>query len=134
MKLAQNKDLINQHRLYLNKKVLKIDTNKYPIDDILTLILEYSKLNHSFIIFNKEETINQSEHFESICNLIKYLPNEIYIMQSSLTKHLYSVEPILNLIQWKYGFIRNKPSDTEDTLKIFPNNLFDKSYKTFCGT
>ena len=130
MELGQNIDLINQHRLYLNNKVLRIHTNNSSIDDILISILEYSKSNHSFIILNEEETINESEYFEAICNLIKSLPNEIYIMQSSLTKHLYSVEPLLNLIQWKYGYIRNKPSDTKDTLKIFPNNLFDKSYKT----
>jgi|TARA_B110000483_G_C18168530_1_gene532367 hypothetical protein len=130
MELGQNIDLINQHKLYLSNKVLKIYSDSISINDTISSIIDYSKKEHSFIILNEVEIINESEYFEAICNLLKSLPNEIYIMQSTLTNHIYSAVPLLNFIQWKHRYMRNVPTDTIDTVKMFPNYMFEESYST----
>ena len=137
MELGQNIDLINQHKLYLSNKVLKIYSDSISINDTISSIIDYSKKEHSFIILNKVEIINESEYFEAICNLLKSLPNEIYIMQSTLTNHIYSVVPLLNFIQWKHRYMRNVPTDTIDTVKMFPNYMFEESmipFHTYANT
>ena len=116
--------------LLKSNKVLKIYSDSISINDTISSIIDYSKKEHSFIILNEVEIINESEYFEAICNLLKSLPNEIYIMQSTLTNHIYSVVPLLNFIQWKHRYMRNVPTDTIDTVKMFPNYMFEESYST----
>jgi len=60
MELGQNIDLINQHKLYLSNKVLKIYSDSISINDTISSIIDYSKKEHSFIILNEVEIINES--------------------------------------------------------------------------
>lgn len=111
-----------QTDLFLTKKYVRV-FNTHTIDEIIQKVIEYSKNNPRFLLLIYFEIIFDSRDFEKIEKCINSLPNQIWIMSTTTTKHPLYVEPIVNLLVWKEQLIDEL--DEKTYVPAFPSDLWE---------
>lgn len=111
-----------QTDLFLTKKYVRV-FNTHTTDEIIEKVIEYSKNNPTFLLLIYFEIIFDSRDFEKIKDCINSLPNQIWIMSTTTTKHPLYVEPIVNLLVWKEQLIDEL--DEKTYVPAFPNDLWE---------
>lgn len=112
-----------QTDLFLKKRYVRV-FNTHTTDEIIEKVLEYSKHHSTFLLLIYFEIIFDSRDFEKISDCIKSLPNKIWIMSTTATKHPLYVEPIVNLLVWKEQLI-DEIHDETIYVPAFPNDLWE---------
>lgn len=117
-----------QTDLFLKKRYVRI-FNTHTTDEIIDKVLKYSKEQSTFLLLIYFEIIFDSRDFKRISDCIKSLPNKIWIMSTTATKHPLYVEPIVNLLVWKEQLI-DEIHDNSIYVPAFPNYLWEeKKYR-----
>jgi hypothetical protein len=118
-----------QTELFLKKRYVRI-LNTHDTKEIIKKILEYSKKYESFLLLIYFEIIFDDAEFKEIENCISNIPNKIWIMSSTATKHPLYVEPIVNLLVWKEHLI-DEIYDNNVYVEAFPKEIWESvKYKT----
>lgn len=118
------KDLVQiQTDLFLSKKYVRI-FNTHTTDEIIEKVVEYSKTNQTFLLLIYFEIIFDSRDFDRIEKCLNSLPNKIWIMSTTATKHPLYVEPIVNFLVWKEQLI-DEIYDNNVYVPAFPNDLWE---------
>jgi hypothetical protein len=118
-----------QTDLFLKKRYVRV-FNTHTTDEIIEKVLEYSKHYSTFLLFIYFEIIFDSRDFKRISDCIKSLPNKIWIMSTTTTRHPLYVEPIVNLLVWKEQLI-DEIHDESIYVPAFPNDLWEKRKYSF---
>lgn len=106
-----DKSLVDiQTELFLTQKYVKV-RKSYTTDEIIKKILDYSKKHDTFLLFLFIEIFSDYEQLKKISECIESLPNKIWIMSTTATRHSLYVEPIVNFLVWKDNLIDNIKSD-----------------------
>ena len=118
------KNLVDiQTNLFLQKRYIRA-FNTHSSDEIVDMILEYSKKHDTFILLIYFEIIFDTRDFKKIEDCINSLPNKIWIMSTTTSRHPLYVEPIVNLLVWKEQLI-DEIYDNEVYVPAFPNYLWE---------
>lgn len=117
-----------QTDLFLQKRYVRI-FNTYTTDEIIEKVLEYSKHHSTFLLLIYFEIIFDSRDFKKISECLNSLPNKVWIMSTTATKHPLYVEPIVNLLVWKEQLIDEL--DEKTYVPAFPNHLWESKKYSF---
>jgi hypothetical protein len=122
------KNLVDiQTNLFLQKRYVRA-FNTHTADEIVDMVLKYSKKYDTFILLIYFEIIFDTRDFKKIEDCINSLPNKIWIMSTTTSRHPLYVEPIVNLLVWKEQLI-DEIYDNEVYVPAFPNYLWEnKTY------
>jgi hypothetical protein len=111
-----------QTDLFLQKRYVRI-FNTHTTDEIIKKVLEYSKHHSTFLLLIYFEIIFDSRDFQKISECLNSIPNKVWIMSTTATKHPLYVEPIVNLLVWKEQLIDELDETTY--VPAFPNDLWE---------
>lgn len=118
------KNLVDiQTNLFLQKRYVRA-FNTHTADEIVDMVLEYSKKYDTFILLIYFEIIFDTRDFKKIEDCINSLPNKIWIMSTTTSRHPLYVEPIVNLLVWKEQLI-DEIYDNDVYVPAFPNYLWE---------
>lgn len=118
------KNLVDiQTNLFLQKRYVRA-FNTHTADEIVDMVLKYSKKYDTFILLIYFEIIFDTRDFKKIEDCINSLPNKIWIMSTTTSRHPLYVEPIVNLLVWKEQLI-DEIYDNEVYVPAFPNYLWE---------
>lgn len=113
-----------QTDLFLQKRYVRI-FNTHTTDEIIEKVLEYSKHHSTFLLLIYFEIIFDSRDFQKISECLNSIPNKVWIMSTTTTRHPLYVEPIVNLLVWKEQLIDEL--DEKTYVPAFPTDLWENT-------